>query len=807
MRNNIRAIRRACLLAEVGRLKSRAGGHPPEPAQHSLHLARDHLDDQAAGELIEQYHGTIDDSASETQRRAVWTVRAANTLASPHNTLTDPTADPIELTSVFDPVAKTQLTDTYDPSPLSIDRKTLFPTEESHPNPGDQYDTLWNELTDVLSPGTDFETLLNILQRYIWCVPAFPDTPSLPLFDHCRTAAAIGEALARSGLSPTQIKALATGEELEEPCFTLVKGDLSGIQLFLHRMKNGTDAQDRIAKRMRGRSTLLWVLTESLRALFVDRMDLSAASVIWSGGGQFYAVVPPTAATLTNGRTIDEQLDAFEAAVGNAMFERFDANLSFVLGRAETKQGTFRETFERVAQDCSVRKLRSEAPFAETMESVFLDGSNIASQSRPCTICGGQKDPSKDRCGECELQEEIGRIVPKMTQLGMEFVTTNDSKPRAGSERVSFEFGIDDGGPSVRWTLGSAAVSLDCDRVYSVNETAPDQSIERWGFVLAGVCVPHGGGIDGVWSFPELADFCGSDQPYLHAITMDIDDLGSTIDTAMDEGPARLSALGRGLTLFFEGYLNELAASESLVRKTERCCPECADRTDSMEKRMITPVDADDTDPLEFRKRDTVKIDEFCDRCVESVAPIYIGFAGGDDLLFVGGWDIAAEFAQTVHKELQSYASGSLTISAGCQWIRPKYPIGRAIEQAEERLSHAKSFKTHQKNSAWLFGSCREWTNSSDTGMYDLIDLGNTLALYVESGAVSQSLLHALLSISTEFDSGPPTDVKSEWAVKYALTRAWEDGDSDVPESLEEKVTATLPWISVPVTWANVTTR
>lgn len=71
---------------------------------------------------------------------------------------------------------------------------------------------------------------------------------------------------------------------------------------------------------------------------------------------------------------------------------------------------------------------------------------------------------------------------------------------------------------------------------------------------------------------------------------------------------------------------------------------------------------------------------------------IYTVYSGGDDLLFVGPWDVVLDFAGTVREKFhQLFGPEGLTLSAGIAIIHPGKPIRRSVEMAEELLLTAKS--------------------------------------------------------------------------------------------------------------------
>ncbi|RRJ30247.1 type III-A CRISPR-associated protein Cas10/Csm1 [Halocatena pleomorpha] len=811
MTESVPSYQLACLFSEIGRLRSRTTPGL-DHVEQTVTFLRERIGDERAAELVELHHtDSIPQNISAEVRRKALVVRAASQLASDHGrAATD--EEPIRLQSVFNAVSEDEIRDTYPLSGLAIDRETLFPK-----NAGDHsqtaesgYEQLWNGLTDAVEKGDSYETLVHLLEKYTWCVPAFPDTPTLPLYDHLRTTAAIGVALHRSDLETGDIRAIAnetesTNRDEKRSCFTLVKGDLSGIQSFLHRVKNADDAQDNIAKRMRGRSTQLWLLTESLSTLFLEQMGLPSTSVVWSGGGQFYAVVPPIETEGTS--TVSERLAEFERGINTELFERFAGELSFVVGcaHADGSADSFSRLFEHVARDSDRRKLRKGKSIASEYETPIIDEWNDEPRFEPCQICGGDKPPGEDRCQECETQEAIGKKLPESKFLRLEFESDPDD-----TDDDQFQFGRELSDGPVCWQFASTAGTAD--RVYSVNLAERPDSIDPWGFVLTGKTVPYDGGISRVWSFPEQAQLARGEEAFNHVVKMDIDDLGRTISSAMDHGPARLGAIGRTLSLFFEGYLNTLAKECSYVHADDACSA-CQEQLEELDERTVEHRHECEPDEASYyRLIDKQKLPH--EECVERIPPIYIGFSGGDDLFFVGPWDEAVDFGREIRAQLAAYCSETLTISGGFYRMKPKYPIGRAIEHAEERLDAAKAFSegAQEKNAAWLFGETQSWVSDGDPSMLDLIDLGCQFEYLIHIEQISNSFVYSLINIADSVEQRAKNTesnrthigVEKEWEIKYLLSR---NASKKAMNELDEKIPPALPWISVPVTWTALATR
>lgn len=806
-----RSRRLAALLHDIGRLRAAidtdTGAGDAGTERASVEFLRE-LGDEESARLVKAYHS---DDAPTDLRRETQILTAASRLASSVAGTQSVSND--RLASVFTPLTNHEpaTSRTYPLRPLSLDQEVLFPHEESEHTDTIEggYRQLWDGLTEEITEGAAYETVVHLVEKYTWCVPSDAESPDLPLYDRLRTTAAISEALHRSDLSDDDLACLAEGKAIDADTelFSLIKGDVSGIQAFLHRMRSPDEAQDSVSKRMRGRSTQLWLLTEGLNRLFLRRLDLPITSMIWSGGGQFYALVPSAA---------DEDLEAFETEVNRWLLDQFDGDLFFVLGNADARyadaKSGFDSLFKRVASDTDVGKLRKGKSAISALDTPVLEEPKEPEEpeepKEPCAACGGDKEHGKDRCHECTVQEDIGEELPEATHLRLDF-----------SDHTNADFTLDlpEGGASWQF-VKSEDEGANADRLYSLNTTEMPQSAGVNGFVFTGAKVPFGAGDNRVWAFTEQAGLGRSDA--LHVAKMDIDGLGSAISKAMEGGLSRLAALSRSLELFFSGYVNEIADEMSYLSVAEsETCDECQAALSDATTRKVEHwrgVDRSEVDEMVYYRidDDTQDRSDFHESCVETISPIYIGFSGGDDMFFVGPWDEAITFGGNVRESFDEYTSQSLTLSAGFFLTHSKYPIGRGIEKAENRLEAAKEFSygSERKNAASLFGVTLGWDLDGHYGMNKLLDIGQDFEKYLQNEELSQSTLHALLDLHEEtYPNGVPPDpndvsigTRREWKLKYLLVR---NVEGEVMNELEETIPRALPWITVPVSWASLATR
>ena len=122
---------------------------------------------------------------------------------------------------------------------------------------------------------------------------------------------------------------------------------------------------------------------------------------------------------------------------------------------------------------------------------------------------------------------------------------------------------------------------------------------------------------------------------------------------------------------------------------------------------------------------------------------IYTLYAGGDDLLLVGPWDVTFDFASALESAFRTgpaAARGRLTLSAGIALTPYRIPIRHAVERAEELLDQAKA-RPGKNRCATLGG---DWTWDQHR---EVVSDGKMIADAV-SGGVPRGLLLRLLHLA-----------------------------------------------------------
>lgn len=131
---------------------------------------------------------------------------------------------------------------------------------------------------------------------------------------------------------------------------------------------------------------------------------------------------------------------------------------------------------------------------------------------------------------------------------------------------------------------------------------------------------------------------------------------------------------------------------------------------------------------------------------------IYTIFAGGDDLLLVGPWNVILDYAGHMQRLFTDrFRQEKLTISAGIGMIAPKRPIKFAVQNAERLLERAK----HQdgKNSVAVLGQVFNWVEFEF-----VLSEGKKVAGWIDQDVMPRGWAHTLLGFALARDVGTTAD-------------------------------------------------
>ncbi len=443
----------------------------------------------------------------------------------------------------------------YDLNRLDSRRDAIFPTENGSADPN-RYEELWEEFTRELQllvgergyQSADYQTLVALLHKYTARMPAATPwergaeqtVPDVSLYDHLRTTAAVAACVHREILPDDLDGYLA--KSAERPLCALLKGDISGLQNFLYRIKS-----EGASRELRGRSFYLQLLTEAIALWILRRFDLSITNLLLASGGHFYLLLPY--------REAREKIDALRAAIAEKLWGAHREELLVVLAGIPVTAKNFDQFSGRwklVSEEIERQKRTKgrELP-TEKMFDLFFT-------------------PRNEWDTEDYGFPELGRQLRDAQHLVTFEIPEHPISDKPDWREVIRGFGLDVhlvDKPEDKPTPPADTTRATLHRLDSTNFLS-DEILEgfRWNdlpvsydFRPLPQVIPHRPGSDVVADFDQLAN-ASEGTKWLGVLRMDVDNLGGLFRDGLGDSAtiSRMSTLSESVRIFFEGYIPQL---------------------------------------------------------------------------------------------------------------------------------------------------------------------------------------------------------------------------------------------------------
>lgn len=612
----------------------------------------------------------------------------------------------------------------YQTTPLRLD-ESIFPKEQAkadYLSLWGAFEKSWSSLPNDAPTFHDFDafvlTWLSLLRAYAWCVPAaaYRDEPDISLADHLQVTGALAFCLWE--LDDKTIASLeANLLESEEEVVLLVGGDITGIQQFIY-----TISSKGAAKSLRGRSAYLNLLCDAIAEWLRRKLQIPPCNIIYSSGGHFYLLAPLSKRG---------EIDRLRLELLDLLFDFFGGELAIVIEAIPLRACDFKidpnaersplsERWGELAQKLSQRKR------ALWRERILKDPTSVfgpfgqGGETETCDVCHSEVDEPDGilrlglrrpveqkrkgdefvlRCSLCESFEDLAGRIWRAKFLLL--------RPRRQQPHGELQW------HSILQALGLELWLEDEDELVShyrygdwvlrIND-ADLTPVRRNGIVVPVIgfrFLPQHTPTVTKNEEQRIADLTElSEQsrgaPYFGALRMDVDSLGRLFAEGLGgmASLSRLATFSRSLTVFFEGYLNEIC-------------------------RKVAPE------------------------------RLYLLYSGGDDLFAVGSWDAVIELAEKVRAKFRCYTCHNpcLTVSAGVSVHHDKFPLYQAAEIAKGYLEAAKNFvhpDGHEKDAFGFWGRVVDWDDTQNW----LRKWHDKLVEWLEGRKATRALLFKLARIA-----------------------------------------------------------
>lgn len=522
----------------------------------------------------------------------------------------------------------------------------------------------------------EIHELTCVLEGVLSYVPsstALGEAADISLYDHVRLTAAYAVMLYRylAAKGVTDYRGALFSRDSaqalrQETAGLLVSGDLSGIQSFIYTIPSAG-----ALKSLRGRSFYLEILMENIADEILARAGMSRSSLLYTGGGHFYLLLPNTPearAALAEAR--ESINDWMLARLGSRLYLALAwtpfAPQEFLPGAEPGTRGVFRRVGELLAAEKLHRY--SEAQLA-AMFSPESDYNRTLSEGRECSICHTSsvelvpyRDEGAEACPLCEGLFRFGERILTADVFGVASEPVGEvSLPVPGIGRSLYLCALSE---------REAEAHADWVRLYVKNrvDTGAHLMTHLWLGDYSARTEK-----DGVQEFSELARRSGGSLTArgicrLGVLRADVDNLGAAFLAGFPARYATLSrtaALSRALSLFFKRYINDV----------------CAGR-----------LAEDGAEPFSLFGREKPR-ERF----------VHIVYSGGDDVFLVGAWDDLLELAVDLYRAFRKFTGGRLHFSAGFGMFEASFPVAEMARRTGVLEDAAKQHAG--KNAIALFGA------------------------------------------------------------------------------------------------------
>jgi len=832
MREEVLRAALAGLLHDVGKFAQRAGWRKGKHAEVGGEFAQEHVPPQ----WHEGLYPIMGHHDRPLQGYETKVVALADRLSAGERK-DEAEEQPQQLLSVFCQLEtrspdgtyqRTPVSSYWPLAPLALSRDVLFPGPEAPVQDMEKgYAELWRGFeADAerlkqahMEEGrlsVYLENLLLIMQRYTWCVPSayYRSLPDVSLYDHSRMTAALAACL--MGTSEDVLDTLLGGPHQEAPAALLVGGDISGVQSFLYTItaQGATSA-------LRGRSFYLQLLTEAVARFVLRRLDLPIANLIYQGGGAFYLLA----------RAGDEQrFQEIQREISHVLLAHHRGDLYVglageLLQAADFYDGRISDRWQDLARRLRAIKQCRFAELGDGMADLFRPQGDGGNEARQCQVCGQEHAGTEEhdgvrKCPPCRSYEDLGKDLRQAAYLTIEEMETSVPESPltvvpAGWTEALESLGMRAGlwqdvprcGDSPHLALALNDETLDAveplycravGRRFLVNVTPliTRAEIERYPNL-----VEKDQKEGDVKPFSVLETQSRGIQR-LGVLRMDVDNLGDLFATGFaqhdEKGSeveriatlSRVAALSFAISLYFEGWVGRLAAEMNARARSEG-------RGDAL----------------------------------------YSIYSGGDDLFFVGSWDVVVELARRIRGDLAPFAANhpGLHASAGVVLVGGKYPLAQAAEEARKAEEGAKGHEG--KDAISFLGRVTPWerfglAECSSQDLDHVHGLMHYLEELTDMGG-PQALLRLLMRVEEQHEvAASERRVRGEdvnlvgqqqvlygpwiWRGYYSLRRMADryknrpdvkKGIDNLAESLHEDNFRAVEWIGLAARWADLLRR
>ena len=438
---------------------------------------------------------------------------------------------------------------------LNPDEDINYPTEDKVEMDEGFYNKVVADITDNLK-GIELsreyiDSLLSVLEANLTYIPSSTskrELADISLYDHVKMTAAIASCieqyLAAEGEQDYRTFLYINSEKnYDMPMFLLYSMDISGIQNFIY-----TVGESGALKGLRARSFYLEILMEHIIDELLEKLSLSRANLIYTGGGHCYILIPNT-------KNVLQIIEQYDVSVNEWLMDKFGTALYIGTGYAVANANAFRnmpdgsysDLYRNISRMISGKKThRYDAAQIIKLNSQRHEG------ERECKICRRIAILKDDKCAICNSLEKMSSGILKDDYFTVVCNSEKDALPLPGGRYLV----ADDKDTLLERMKGDSYV-----RCYTKNNIYTGKHVTTKIWV---------GDYSAKDTFEELAE-ASNGVKRIGILRADVDNLGNTFVNGFNRENgdcmyttlSRTASLSRQLSLFFKLYINKILAQGS----------------------------------------------------------------------------------------------------------------------------------------------------------------------------------------------------------------------------------------------------
>lgn len=577
------------------------------------------------------------------------------------------------------------------------------------------YQDLLRDLKDILGNMKDFitpEKLVSVLEETCIYFPSssYVDYPDVSYYDHVKLTSAVAACLylydIENGIENFKSEYYENNNNKKarkKEKFLFVSGEFTGIQNFIYLITSKM-----AMKSLRGRSFYLELFIEHIIDEILSALELSRANLIYSGGSQFYLLLP-------NIKKSKEILENFKEIINDFLLEESGTSIyfeiSYILTNAENlgnglgKQKTENKIGE-IFRETSIKTSKSKLSrySVNQLEKLFDENSSlneVHDSTKECVICKKSEKKeilemnsertdtgNQEICNMCRNYINLGKEISRMyhtknqTFIVEKIENKKTSKlmfPRYPEGYVNIEF------------LNKEKMDLKSEyRFYSINDDYFEEGEAR-NIKIGNYNVKNN--IENKEdktekdALVEFKDLISKGIDRLAVFRADVDSLG---------------------TLFQRGFINEKNEEKKYENVKLSKSVVVSRYLSDFFKRKINLI----LEKKNAAEEENEIFKKYCDvinKGNNKPREIVVVYSGGDDIFAIGTWNDIIEFSVDLRTAFKEFTNEKITMSAGIGFFHDNFPVYQMAQRTGELEKLAKSYSKDNseiptKDAVALFG-------------------------------------------------------------------------------------------------------